>query len=79
MKWGRYPCPLRQRSVSVRIKIDCDLCQGHGLCVATAPELFEFQGDDMQPTVLRDPVPEELQEDAVTAVDCCPERAISIE
>lgn len=31
----------------------------------------------MQPTVLGDPVPEQWQELAQTAVDCCPERAIS--
>ena len=61
----------------MRIEIDCDICQGHGLCVATAPELFAFKDDDMQPTALQDPVPEELQELAQTAVDCCPERAIS--
>ena len=63
----------------MRLRIDCDLCQGHGLCVDRAPTLFAFKDTDMQATVIMESVPQELKELARTAVECCPERAISIE
>ncbi len=61
-----------------RLKIDYSLCVGHGLCVAAAPNLLEFQGGD-QPTVTCEATASDLQKQAELAADSCPERAISIE
>lgn len=29
----------------MKIKVDLDLCQSHGLCVEVAPEVFELRDD----------------------------------
>jgi sterol 14-demethylase len=61
----------------VRIVIDRDLCQGHGVCESEAPAVFSVskQGDL---TVL-DERPDESQRAAVElAVKYCPTHAISV-
>jgi ferredoxin len=62
----------------VKVRIDSELCQGHGRCYDLAPDLF---GDDEEGygQVLRDGVVEPGQEqDARLAVVNCPERAIEL-
>ena len=57
-----------------RISIDRSLCNGHGVCEAIAPEVFELGDDGL--VVLRAALSED---DAVQeACDCCPMGAISI-
>jgi ferredoxin len=63
----------------MRVSVDLDVCQGHGVCHMSAPELFELDPDDAHAIVQLDPVPEGLEVDARTAVDACPERAISLQ
>ena len=61
----------------MRIVIDRDLCQGHGVCESEAPAVFSVskQGDL---TVL-DERPDESQRAAVDlAVKYCPTHAISV-
>ena len=55
--------------------VDQDLCIGCGVCAATCPQVFELV-DDISHVTLR-PVPEEFQEDALTAENVCPVEAIS--
>lgn len=57
--------------------IDPDLCTGCGLCVDTAPEIFEMVEDIAQVKV--DAVDEKLQDAARQAADECPSQAILIE
>jgi ferredoxin len=63
----------------VRVHVDAELCQGHGRCYATAPEVFApddlGNGEEIGDGV----VPPELERKARLAVANCPERAISIE
>ena len=60
----------------VEVIVDADLCEGHALCVAAAPDVFEM-GDDEKAYVL----PVELSEDILKQVDDailrCPVQAIS--
>jgi ferredoxin len=64
----------------MRIRIDADLCTGHGRCYSLVPELFEPNDDDGYGVVIGDG---ELTEDqrplAVKAVNNCPERAVALE
>ncbi|MCM6772553.1 ferredoxin [Nocardia sp. CDC159] len=60
----------------MRVVVNRELCVGHGLCEAAAPELFEV-GDDGIARVLRPGVPDESA--AATAVADCPARALRIE
>lgn len=63
--------------MGMRIVIDEDLCQGHGVCEAEAPDVFEL-GKDHKVVVL-DATPGEDQRAAVElAVKYCPTHAISI-
>jgi ferredoxin len=61
----------------MRVKVDSDLCQGHGRCYVLYPQLFE--SDDEGYSVPKDlELTGELGSDARQAVDVCPECAISI-
>ena len=61
----------------MRIRVDLDLCQGHGVCCAEAPALFELDGDKVR--VLRDDPPPDEVAAARRAAKYCPTCAISIE
>lgn len=57
--------------------MDTDVCDLHGQCVITAPEIFRFD-DDGELRYL-DEVGEELRAKAETAVSICPTAAIELE
>lgn len=62
----------------MRIVVDLDLCQGHGVCESEAPEVFAVTNDH-QVEVL-DPHPPESQRTAVeAAVRYCPTHALRLE
>jgi ferredoxin len=63
--------------MTLKIKLDSEMCQGHGRCYDVAPELFE--PDDVgYAKVIRADVPPELVEHARQAERSCPERAITL-
>ncbi len=62
-----------------RVCVDRDLCQGHGVCVDEAPEVFGLDREERK-VVLRAERPDPaLRERVETAVRHCPTRALSIE
>lgn len=60
-----------------RIVVDEDLCQGHGVCEAEAPALFEVNRD-RKVDVLDAAPPDEERRAAEAAVKYCPTHALSI-
>ena len=62
----------------MKVVVDLGICDLHGLCVQTAPEVFEI-GDDGALHVLSETPPEGLRAKVNTAVRECPTGAISIE
>lgn len=63
----------------LKIKIDFDLCQGHGTCKGEAPAVFDVDEDEMRVIVLKEE-PEPALHDAVRkAARYCPTTAIQIE
>jgi ferredoxin len=61
----------------MRVTVDLDLCQGHGVCESEAPTVFEL-GKDKAVTIL-DATPEESQRVEVeAAVRFCPTSALRI-
>jgi len=62
----------------MRVSVDLGVCQGHGVCHMTAPDVFELDEEDGHAIVQVDPVPPELEADAQLAADSCPERAITV-
>jgi ferredoxin len=62
----------------MHVRVDLDVCQGHGVCHMSAPEVYELDPEDGHSIVMVDPVPPELEGHARLGVDSCPERAISV-
>jgi ferredoxin len=63
----------------VRILVDFALCQGHGVCKAEAPDVFDVDEGEGRVIVL-DAEPPASQRDAVAlAVRYCPTRALRVE
>jgi ferredoxin len=61
----------------MKIVVDFDLCQSHGLCTEAAPELFEIRDDGFLYILNETPGPE-LANKAQKAALECPTGAISI-
>jgi ferredoxin len=61
----------------MRVTVDQDLCEGNGLCVKAAPEVFEL-GDDDKAQVLIERPGEELRARVETAARRCPRQAIRV-
>ena len=62
----------------MKVVVDLSVCDLHGLCVETAPEVFQI-GDDGTLHVLDEKPPEGLRAKVSAAVRECPTGAISIE
>jgi len=63
----------------MKIVIDRDLCQGHGVCCTEAPALFALDEDQGTVRVLIEEPDESHREDLKRAAKYCPTFAISIE
>jgi len=62
----------------MKVVVDLNICDLHGLCVETVPEVFQI-GDDGALHVLNETPPEGLRAAVRVAVRECPTGAISIE
>ena len=62
----------------MKVVVDVSLCNLHGLCLETLPEVFKI-GDDGVLQVLNETPPEGLRAKVGQAVRECPTGAISIE
>jgi sterol 14-demethylase len=62
----------------MRIHVDRDLCQGHGVCEGEAPTVFEVPKVG-QVEVLDESPSEDLRSQVEAAVKFCPTHALSIE
>ena len=63
----------------MRVRVDRDLCQGHGVCRSEAPEVFEVDRGREQVVLKDERPPEALRQKVQAAVRFCPTRALSIE
>ena len=65
-----------------RIVIDRDICQGHSVCMAEAPEIFVVEDTGLAypqvKVILENPAPELLAK-AEAAAELCPNGVITIE
>lgn len=67
--------------MSMRVVVDLDLCQGHGVCQTEAPEIFRVvdrAGDYARVEVILERPPEESRAQAEAAAKYCPNRVITI-
>jgi sterol 14-demethylase len=62
----------------MRVSVDLDLCQGHGVCESEAPEIFSVSKDGVL-TILADSVPEQSRAAVELAISYCPTHALHLE
>lgn len=63
----------------MRVILDTQVCDAHGECVITAPEVFDIGHDDDVATLLDPEPPEHLRAKVEEAALNCPVLAIRIE
>jgi len=74
---GRRPGSDCLCSPAVKVRIDRELCAGHGRCYGLAPGVYDC--DDLgHGMVIAEEVPESLRAQAELGAQNCPERAIVI-
>jgi ferredoxin len=62
----------------MKVSVDFEVCQSHGLCMQSAPEVFEVKDDGFL-YILNETPPESLRKKVETAVRECPTGAIKLE
>ena len=62
----------------LRVRVDRDLCQGHGVCAGEAPEVFQVDPKTGSSSLLREELAPELRAKVEAAVRHCPTRALSL-
>ena len=62
----------------MKVRINQDLCQGHGMCVLACPDLFRLNDDDGHAYVVQADVPGDLEGSVDQAARSCPEQAITL-
>lgn len=60
----------------MRVRLQKDHCQGHGLCVAVSPDVFKLDSDDTVPSVAIEDVGPDREAEVLLARDSCPVGAI---
>ena len=66
----------------MHVRVDLELCQGHGMCQEEAPEVFRVvdrAGRYAQVELLLEQPPEALREKVLAAARYCPNRVITVE
>ena len=59
------------------LSIDSSRCQGHGRCAMASADVFDIDDDGYGVVLISEPGPE-YAADVRTAIDNCPEQAISL-
>ncbi|HET7736513.1 MAG TPA: ferredoxin [Nocardioidaceae bacterium] len=61
-----------------RVVADLDICQGHQMCQAEAPDVFDFDEDADRVVVLEEHPDDSLRSQVESAVTYCPAMALTI-
>jgi ferredoxin len=61
----------------MRIEVDREVCEGHGMCEAMAHEYFELDDDDNL-VILEESPPEADRGQVHAAVESCPVQALAL-
>jgi sterol 14-demethylase len=75
---AQAPMTAKSGARVLRVVVDRDLCQGHGVCAGEAPEAFQVDPKTGALVVLRETVTPELRAKLEAAVRHCPTRALSL-
>jgi ferredoxin len=75
---GQAVYPAFPETEAMKIVVDFDVCQSHGLCTEAAPEIFEIRDDGFL-YILNEAPPEALRPKVERAQRECPTGAIKVE
>ena len=62
----------------MRVRVDLDLCEAHGVCTGIAPDVFELDDDDVLHVLVAEP-PTDRWDQMRDAAMRCPKQAIKLE
>jgi ferredoxin len=62
---------------AIEVHVDRRRCEGHGLCIELAPELFDIDDDDVA-TVSQELLDERHSAAVKAAAAACPRQAVSV-
>ena len=62
----------------MKVEINYSRCEGHAVCVAVAPEVFDIGDDDEQVRLTGETFEDSLHEQASLAAKRCPTQAIRV-
>lgn len=60
----------------MKAKIDASRCEARGYCAKFAPQVFELDEFGYGRSLIEGDLPPELEADARSAADACPEQAV---
>jgi ferredoxin len=63
----------------MRVRVDPEACQGHGVCQLSAPGNFDWRDEEVQSYAVSEKVSPEDEAAVLLAAQSCPERAICVE
>jgi ferredoxin len=63
--------------MTLRVRVDHELCEANGVCVRLVPEVFELDGDDRL-RLKGETAPEALRSRLAEAVRRCPKQALAL-
>lgn len=63
----------------MKIVIDRDRCEGHGQCLAAAPDVFDLDDDGIAVLRTSEPIAENLAGQATAAAAVCPVAALNVD
>jgi ferredoxin len=72
-------CVNGHEEAIVRVHVDPEVCQGHGVCHMSAPELFLLRDEDGHAYARTAQVEGDEQADAELGAASCPEQAIVVD
>lgn len=78
MVWVAFGRLVKTEDSDMRVVVDFEICQSHGLCTQAAPEVFELRDDGFL-YILQENPPEALRTKLKSAERECPTGAIKIE
>lgn len=64
--------------MSIHVRIDTALCEGHAQCVSAAPAVFDIADADEQARVIVPNPPEGVRADVESARNLCPTNAVIV-
>lgn len=62
----------------MRVTVDRSRCEGHALCVAVAPDVYDIDGEAVAVVRTGPEVPDHLQQSASYGADMCPVMAVLV-